>query len=212
METSRRPQHGYMLVIERGRSRFPHRPIWGERFLIGAGSNCQLQLGGDVPILHSIILQQADGLWIDSVVLEPALLINGKRVREGELHRGDLIEIGTFQFLVETRSEALTEIVMDETPAASEHPLAELASQIEMLESVTAGQKSGMAALMESVYQSAADHAELESQPEGLRRLETAFGGIRELNLSQLEMIDRLQSELPAPTEPSSSENVKQSA
>jgi hypothetical protein len=91
---------GFLLSIERGRTRFPQRPILADRFLIGAGSNCHLQLGGDIPFLHSIIIPEGDHLWIDAVVAEPPLLVNGQAVREAELRRGDVLEIGSFVFSI----------------------------------------------------------------------------------------------------------------
>jgi len=94
---------GFRLIIERGVSQFPMRPIIGERFLIGAGSNCQLQLGGEIPLLHSIIIPEGDHLWIDAVSPSPALFVNGQPVRDGELDRGDVIAIGDFVFCVDYR-------------------------------------------------------------------------------------------------------------
>ncbi|WP_437185958.1 FHA domain-containing protein [Planctomicrobium sp. SH668] len=103
--TSSVPQHqapsaGFALQIERGISRFPTRPITTTRYLIGAGSNCHLQLGGNIPMMHSVIIDQGECLWIDAVVATPELQVNGKKVRESELNTGDLLEIGEFTFRV----------------------------------------------------------------------------------------------------------------
>lgn len=100
-------ESGFLLIIERGVSKFPTRPISYGRFLIGAGSNCHLQLGGDMPLLHSIILPEQDHLWIDAVSSVPALMVNGQSLRDGELHRGDVIEIGEFVFCVDYRQPAM---------------------------------------------------------------------------------------------------------
>ena len=100
----------FSLRIERGRTRFPERLIDEERFLIGAGSNCHLQLGGEMPILHSIVVTTPEGLWIDSVVQTPQLLVNRLPVRECELVSGDVLEIGDFTFVIEEKF-AMTESV-----------------------------------------------------------------------------------------------------
>lgn len=89
------------LEVRRGRTRAPRREIRGRRFLIGAGSNCQLQLGGgDVPILHSILLVEEDGAHIDAVAPSPQLLVNGRPQRSVDLHDGDVFSIGKFEFQV----------------------------------------------------------------------------------------------------------------
>jgi len=97
---------GFQLMIERGVSNYPVRPVIGERYLIGAGSNCQLQLGGEIPLLHSIIIPEGDHLWIDAVSPTPPLFVNGQHLREGELNRGDVIAIGDFVFCVDHRLSA----------------------------------------------------------------------------------------------------------
>jgi Inner membrane component of T3SS, cytoplasmic domain len=89
------------LEVRRGRTRAPHRAVRTRRFLIGAGSNCQLQLGGDdVPILHSILLVDEDGAQIDTVVPSPELFVNGVPQRGAELRDGDVLTIGRFEFAV----------------------------------------------------------------------------------------------------------------
>lgn len=109
---------GFQLIIERGISKFPVRPVIGDRFLIGAGSNCQLQLAGDIPLLHSIIIPEAGHLWIDAVSPTPLLFINGQPLRDGELNRGDVISIGDFVFCVDHQRPA-------QQPAASPQPAAD---------------------------------------------------------------------------------------
>jgi predicted component of type VI protein secretion system len=89
------------LEVRRGRTRAPRRVIRTRRFLIGAGSNCQLQLGGDdVPILHSILLVDDDGAQIDTVVPSPELFVNGVPQRSAQLRDGDLLTIGKFELAV----------------------------------------------------------------------------------------------------------------
>ena len=116
---------GFQLIIERGNSNFPVRPIVGDRYLIGAGSNCQLQLGGDIPLLHSIIVPEGDHLWIDAVSPNPPLFVNGQHLRDGELNRGDVIAIGDFVFCVDHRSAAPASGQQLSGPAVAVEPVAE---------------------------------------------------------------------------------------
>jgi uncharacterized small protein (DUF1192 family) len=95
------------VEVRRGRTRAPKRAVRSERFLIGAGSNCQLQLGGDdIPILHSILLVNEDGAHIDAVVPWPQLIVNGAPCRTADLHDGDQFSIGKFEFAVHEQRPA----------------------------------------------------------------------------------------------------------
>ncbi len=91
---------GMWLEIRRGKTNFPLRPISGDRFLIGAGSHCHLQLGGeDVPMLHSLLVIEGKTAHLEAVVSEPPLLVNGEAQRSVELHDEDSVEIGDFEFV-----------------------------------------------------------------------------------------------------------------
>lgn len=127
------PLDSFVLHIERGRTDFPERPINAERFLIGAGSNCHLQLGGEFPILHSIVIPRDEDLWIDAVVPAPLLIVNGRPVRESLLQRGDVIEIGEFVFTVGKREPAEPNALesIDEPLPAGELTAAELVDHLE---------------------------------------------------------------------------------
>ena len=95
------PNENLWLEVRRGQTRAPRRIVRTRRFLIGAGSNCQLQLGGDdVPILHSILLVDEDGAQIDTVVPSPELFVNGIPRRAAQLRDGDVLTIGKFEFAV----------------------------------------------------------------------------------------------------------------
>lgn len=90
---------GMWLEIRKGKTNFPLRPISGERFLIGAGSHCHLQLGGDhVPMLHSLLVIDGQTVHLEAVVAEPPLLVNGEARRTVELQDEDLVSIGDFEF------------------------------------------------------------------------------------------------------------------
>jgi hypothetical protein len=94
------PQGAWVEIL-RGRTRFPRRPVRGDRFLIGGGSQCDLQLGGDdVPMLHSLIVVEGAEATIEAVSPTPVLLLNGEPARTATLRHGDRVEVGkvAFQF------------------------------------------------------------------------------------------------------------------
>lgn len=106
------------LEVRRGKTNSPRRPVRSNRFLIGAGSNCQLQLGGDeIPILHSVLLVEEQGAHIDSLVEHPTLLVNGAPRRTADLQNGDIFTIGRFEFAVHvpqpTESDSLENLQAD---------------------------------------------------------------------------------------------------
>lgn len=92
---------GAWVEIHRGRTRFRQRPFVRDRFLIGTGSNCDLQLGGHgIPILHSLIVLEDGQPRIEAVVASPKLVVAGRPVRESRLAAGELVEIGPFALVV----------------------------------------------------------------------------------------------------------------
>jgi hypothetical protein len=141
------------VEVRRGRTRAPRRAVKSERFLIGAGSNCQLQLGGDdIPILHSILLVNEEGAHIDAVVPWPQLIVNGTPQRTADLHDGDQFTIGKFEFAVH-----------EQRPAAAGQALA-MAAIVERIErdqrqvqQFETARESGALALLQAAKQAARD-------------------------------------------------------
>lgn len=126
------------LEVRRGLTRSRRRPIRSQRFLIGAGSNCQLQLGGEeIPILHSILLVNEEGAHIDALVSTPELLVNGVPQRTADLKHGDVFSIGRFEFAVNVPDgTVLSQAVAEELPLTEignleEMSAAELVERIE---------------------------------------------------------------------------------
>lgn len=139
----------FVLLVERGQTRFPERPVDRDRYLIGAGSNCQLQLGGEMPILHSIIVPEGDHLWIDAVVPNPPLIVNGNAVRESELHVGDVLEIGEFVFSVAIGRVSQARAVPQPSSALSANELVDaLDAELKALEQIDSTRATGAAALL----------------------------------------------------------------
>lgn len=89
-----------LLEIERGRTRFPLRPVRSNRFLIGSGANCDLRLGGHMPLLHSILLVEGNEVTLEAVSPVPPLKVNGHEVETARLRDGDRIELGSFEIVV----------------------------------------------------------------------------------------------------------------
>lgn len=152
-------QRQFFLKIERGRTRHPERPIDNDRFLIGAGSNCNLQLGGEMPILHSVLITNSDGLWIDAVVREPQLLVNRQPVQACALNAGDLVEIGSFVFVVIEKPAAesvdLEDYEVDENvdlrELSAEDLIDLLAAEISTLETLDASRQNGARSLLSAI-------------------------------------------------------------
>jgi hypothetical protein len=89
-----------VLEVTKGRTRFRRRPVTHPRFLIGAGSTCDLRLGGDeMPALHSIITVSGRDICLEAIAAEPALSVNGRVVHTASLHDGDVIAVGEVELL-----------------------------------------------------------------------------------------------------------------
>ena len=166
MTLTNSPGCEFRLRVERGQTKFPERPISTDRFLIGAGSNCHLQLGGEMPILHSIIVASEEGLWIDATVMDPPLLVNRQPVREGQLHVGDLIEIGSFLFRVESQplsAQAEIEVeseAVDLAELSAENLVDLMQSEIDAINAIEQAKTTGAMALMQAIKRAGASDSE----------------------------------------------------
>jgi hypothetical protein len=105
------PIDGPWIEIRGGRTRFPRRPIHGDRLLIGSGSNCHLQLGGGMPMAHSVISLDSEGWSIEALSSEPKLMVAGAVVRRAALHDGDLIQVGPFTLVAHLTAVAQNELM-----------------------------------------------------------------------------------------------------
>jgi len=105
------PVNGPWIEIRGGRTRFPQRPIEGDRLLIGSGSNCQLQLGGGMPMAHSVIAFGPGGWTIEALVPEPPLRVEGRIVRQAPLHDGEVIELGPFTLVAHLAAVAQQDLL-----------------------------------------------------------------------------------------------------
>jgi hypothetical protein len=131
-----------VLEVTKGFTRFPRRPVTHPRFLIGAGSTCDLRLGGDeMPALHSLITVSGGEITLEAIAAEPALKVNGRCIQTALLHDGDVIEVGEVELLArfeagQTPSGAQMISAPPAALAEDERPLSDLsaAELIELIE------------------------------------------------------------------------------
>jgi hypothetical protein len=170
------------INIQRGRTKFPRRPVLGGRFLIGAGSNCQMQLGGDgMPFLHSVLLVAGQQVTLEAFVPWPELKLNGAPVQTASLLDGDKVSIGPFEFAVQiaVQTEAAEpedlyapiplEIADEPQEDLAALSVAELIEKLEDAEEDVAAfdgtRRAGAAALLDAAWLAS------ESSPEAAREL-----------------------------------------
>jgi len=99
-----------LLKITRGKTKNPFRPIESDRFLIGAGSCCQLQLSAEeIPMVYAIVHQIQGGYQIEALYNEPRMLVNGSQKQFAILQAGDRLTLGPYEFeyLVEEAEHVL---------------------------------------------------------------------------------------------------------
>ena len=158
------------LEILSGRTDFPCRPIQEDRFLIGAGSTCQLQMGGNMPVVHTVISREGNDLRCVAMTDSPPLFVNGCVIQSATLKHGDRLEIGTFAFSIH-RPETLpsqstndsAHTLLEEASIQEELQIDQLSAsdlvdliekEQEMIEQFTeTNSQQGIAALMNAVNQ-----------------------------------------------------------
>lgn len=162
-------QAGMWLEIRKGRTGFPLRPISGDRFLIGAGSHCHLQLGGHaMPMLHSLLVIDGQRAYLEAVVPEPALMVNGNARRAVELVDEDQVAIGEFEFVFHrlASSEPSSNASSAQTAAETKFDslmlmtvpelVARIEEEIREIHAYEAGRNAGASALLDAARLSAA--------------------------------------------------------
>ncbi len=159
------PVH-FVLEVTKGRTRFRRRPVTTARFLIGAGSTCDLRLGGErMPALHSIITIAGGEVALEAIAAEPHLMLNGRLVQTAKLCDGDVISVGDVQLLahleaghtparVQARSVS-ADMQVEATSAVSELSATELIDLIEaeerQVEEFEQKQRVGANALVQAI-------------------------------------------------------------
>ncbi len=156
------------LEVRRGRTRFPHRPLTSSRYLIGSGTNCHLQLGGPVPMLHSLLVLDGDCWTLDVVAPEPTLFVNGEACRHRALCVGDRIQIGDFEFALcrgdggppepaprRPHRPAITSTSLSELPTSlsASELIERMESEVVTVSEFEEGRRNGARALLEAIRQ-----------------------------------------------------------
>src|SRR5262245_59684997 len=155
-----------VLEVTRGCTRYPRRPVTHSRFLIGAGSTCDLRLGGEgIPALHSLITISGREITLEAIAAEPLLKVNGRVIQTAILHDGDVIDDGDIELLAHFeagRTPAGAQMISAPAGGApdAERPLseltpAELVDRIEQeekeIEEFEARQRTGASALVQAI-------------------------------------------------------------
>lgn len=180
------------LEICRGRTSQPLRPVLSERFLIGSGDACDLQLAGsEIPTLHSLIRLDGRQARLEAVVTPPLPFVNGRPVEEGSLRDGDVIEIGPFGLTVHLPGLAVAgsppdESVWDDPSACrsvDELSAEQLVDLIEaeqaLIDQFESRERLGIEALADAALRRARQTADSERDagPRNLPRPERRAGG-----------------------------------
>lgn len=160
------------LEIVRGSTRFPHRPVYEGVFLIGAGSNCDLRIGGEeTPAVHSIVRAEADDVHIECLSRRPVLRVNGNPVERSPLSDGDTIQIGAIQmvarFQLTPTVGAMSQPAPEDLQTLSAEQLIDLLEEdLTLVEQDEAARQSGAELLLDAAMKAAivpADEADDES-------------------------------------------------
>jgi hypothetical protein len=201
------------IEVTRGRTSYPRRALDAARCLIGAGSNCQLQLGGEgMPFLHSVLLIEDGMPTIEAFVPTPELRVNDRVVSDAELQNGDRISIGEFEFTLHLTPSAHA---VPAVPLYIPHPresvdeeagenlaelsVSELVERIEAaeadVEEFESARAAGAAALLDAAWlagaPSAAAAATEPAVEEQLLAELTGLAGEIESQLAELRVRDR---------------------
>ncbi|HEX3996998.1 MAG TPA: FHA domain-containing protein [Pirellulales bacterium] len=92
------------LEIIRGRARQRIRPIVRPAFLIGSATDSDLMLGAEqFPAAHCYLLLNPDGVGLRWLGFAPEVLVNDRPVEKAELHDGDLLKTGPYEFRIRIR-------------------------------------------------------------------------------------------------------------
>ncbi len=202
------------LEIQRGRTGQRFRPLVEGRLVLGTAPECDVRLGGaGMPAVHSQVHEDGGRAWIESLLADPPLLINGRECDTWILTDGDVIVVGPFAFT--WRSDGG---VAESVSSLVEQPLSELLDQLdrdmtlvaESAETTRRAASTVVEAALETIY-GGAGSADLSSKVETgrgdemsakfdelTRRFEAHESAHAESVSSLLESQERLASQVEA--------------
>lgn len=141
MTDMRSPKENPRLYLEivKGSTQFPNRPVYEGVFLIGAGTNCDLRLGGtDTPAVHSVVRAEDGEVHIESLSRKPVLRVNGNPCERTVLMSGDRIQIGSIHMVARFQTmaveAALNPVVMKDDREAGNLKAMSASELIDLLE------------------------------------------------------------------------------
>jgi pSer/pThr/pTyr-binding forkhead associated (FHA) protein len=109
-------------LLERGGNAEQTREIsiTGPEFLIGRGTDCDLRLRESAISRHHCILRTSgDGLTLTDLGSRNGSFVNGERVvSQAPLHSGDVLKLGSREFVVDLGDDAANLGVADVDPLA----------------------------------------------------------------------------------------------
>jgi hypothetical protein len=191
------------LEITCGQTAQPMRPVRTDRFLIGSGEWCHLRLGGNTPVLHSVLVDRKGVLTIEAIAAKPSLMVNGRCVQSAEIQAGDELAIGGISMKVHGHSVKNSDplmqpidvdamLALDQTTASSELSASDLVEKLEadmaLVASYEDGREDAANSLIEASLQTGETSDEEADRPlRILRELETAVHSLNRLaeDLSQ---------------------------
>jgi anti-anti-sigma regulatory factor len=106
------------LIVAKGKHQGMPVPVTGDLFLMGTAKECQLRsnLPGLAP-QHCAIVSRDNKIFVRDLASGQATLVNGEVITHGEewpLHKGDRIEVGPFEFMLQFHEKNLSQRDLEE--------------------------------------------------------------------------------------------------
>lgn len=102
------------LEIVRGQAKHKCRPIEVPVFLIGQAGDCDLVIGDpQFPEVHTYIFVTTQSVTVRCLGEGPEILVNSIPVKSTELHNGDLLQMGSYEFQISIKQRSHKERVQN---------------------------------------------------------------------------------------------------
>jgi pSer/pThr/pTyr-binding forkhead associated (FHA) protein len=205
------------LIIQTGNTRRKHRPLDRDVMVLGRAPGCDVGLESpDVAPVHCVVVRAADGWHVHDCTGKGGTRVNGDSVYDAALTDGDVLQVGSFSFLLhlppEHRPPAGVGTVADDPdlPRAqrSRHNLARMALRLrgrvaELEAAVAARDGRDSAALRQELDRRAAElsarQKEMDARAAELKQAATAVAARDGRDSAALrQQLDRRAAELSA--------------
>jgi pSer/pThr/pTyr-binding forkhead associated (FHA) protein len=133
------------LIVAKGKHQGMPIPITGDLFLIGASKECQLRsnLPG-VGAQHCALVHRERKVFVRDLGSGEPTLVNGSLVPPGDewpLHKGDRLEAGPFEFMLQFQEKALSQRDLEEWALRSLDQNSEREAEKEELDDFAVGNR-----------------------------------------------------------------------